>query len=90
MVSEALYKGTPVVAGNVGGIPSQLRDGVDGYLVSDSDECGQRILEIVKDKKLARDMGEAGRKNVKENFLTTRLLEDELEMLSSVLSKKTQ
>ena len=88
VVSEALYKGTPVVAGDVGGIPSQLRDGVDGYLVSDSDECGQRILEIVQDNKLARDMGEAGRKNVKENFLITRMLEDELEMLSSVLRKK--
>ncbi len=89
VVSEALYKGTPVVAGDVGGIPSQLRDGVDGYLVSDSDECGQRILEIVQDNKLARDMGEAGRKNVKENFLITRMLEDELEMLSSVLRKKS-
>ncbi len=85
VVSEALYKGTPVVAGDVGGIPSQLRDGTDGYLVSDSQECGKRVAELVKNPELANKLGAAGKENVKQNFLITRLLEDELKMISEVL-----
>ena len=32
-VTEALWKGRPTVAGNVGGIPLQIKDGEDGFLV---------------------------------------------------------
>ena len=39
VVSEALWKGTPVVAGHAGGIPLQLRDGAGGFLVDSSAEC---------------------------------------------------
>ena len=39
VVSEALWKGTPVVAGHAGGIPIQLRDGAGGFLVDSPAEC---------------------------------------------------
>lgn len=89
VVSEALYKRTPVVAGNVGGIPAQLRDGRDGYLVESIQECGERILELVRRPDLAREMGSSGRKYVEENFLITRLLADELELVSQVMGLKS-
>ncbi|MHB1244516.1 MAG: glycosyltransferase, partial [Gaiellaceae bacterium] len=41
VVSEALWKGTPVVAGRAGGIPLQLADGVGGVLVESIEECAQ-------------------------------------------------
>ncbi len=41
VVSEALWKGTPVVAGRAGGIPLQLDDGQSGYLVDSVEECAE-------------------------------------------------
>ena len=46
-VTEALWKGRPTVAGNVGGIPLQIEDGESGYLVDSPAECAQRCLEIL-------------------------------------------
>ena len=40
VVSEALWKGTPVVAGRAGGIPLQMADGVGGVLVDSVGQCG--------------------------------------------------
>ncbi len=83
-VSEALWKGTPVVGGNVGGIPLQIKDGVTGFLVSSDDECADRISYLLKNPKLASEMGAKGRKNIKENFLITRLVKDELNLCRAV------
>ena len=83
--SEAMWKATPVVGGADGGVPLQLRDGVDGYLAGDVDEAATRVLELLRDPGLAIDMGLAGRERVRERFLVTRALEDELGMLRSVL-----
>ena len=41
-VTEALWKGRPTVAGNVGGIPLQIEDGESGFLVDSPEECAQR------------------------------------------------
>lgn len=81
-VSEALWKGTPVVGGNVGGIPLQIKDGETGYLVSSVRECADRVLRLLKDPELAGKMGEAGRQHVKENFLITRHLDDYVRLFS--------
>ncbi len=84
VISEALWKGTPVVARRAGGIPMQLEDG-GGFLVDSTEECAARTLEILKDENLARSLGQAGKENITRNFLVTRLLKDELELLKSLL-----
>jgi trehalose synthase len=53
VVSEALWKGTPVVAGRAGGIPLQLADGVGGVLVESIEECAQAIAALLGDPDLA-------------------------------------
>jgi trehalose synthase len=78
VVSEALWKRRPVVAGRVGGIPLQLIDGKTGYLVSTTEECAQRVLELLKNPERADMMGTAGREYVREHFLITRNLRDYL------------
>ncbi|MFH0713928.1 MAG: glycosyltransferase [Candidatus Micrarchaeota archaeon] len=83
-VSEALWKGTPVVGGNVGGIPLQIKDGVNGFLVSSDAECADRIEYLLKNPKKAREMGANGRENIRENFLITRLVKDELNLCRAV------
>ena len=80
-VSEALWKETPVVGGNVGGIPLQIIDGKTGFLVNTVEECADRVLRLLKDPDLAKKLGEAGKEHVKKNFLMTRHLEDYINLL---------
>ncbi|MDP9236984.1 MAG: glycosyltransferase [Chloroflexota bacterium] len=78
VVSEALWKGRPVVAGNVGGIPLQIIDGKSGYLVNSADECLEKLLLLLRDREAADRMGATGIEYVREHFLTTRYLRDYL------------
>ena len=57
-VAEAMWKGTPVIGGNVGGIRSQIEDGVNGFLVSSVEDAAHRIVQLVNDGKLREQMGE--------------------------------
>ncbi len=75
-VAEAMWKGTPVVGGDVGGIRLQIEDGVSGYLVDSIEDTAARMIELLRDDELAEWMGEAGRTRVRERFLTLRELED--------------
>jgi len=84
VVSESLWKGTPVVAGRAGGIPLQMPDGVGGVLVDSVQECAAGMLELLGDRKLAGELGERGREHVRERFLLPRLLLEELALLSSL------
>ena len=87
VVSEALWKGTPVVAGHAGGIPLQLRDGDGGFLVDSPAECATRIVELLDDAELRRALGASGREVVRERFLLTRLVADELRLYASLVGK---
>jgi trehalose synthase len=89
VVSEALWKNTPVVAGRAGGIPLQLQDGVGGYLVDSVDECAARVSELVLDAPRRRELGGRGRALVTQRFLLTRLLADELRLYASVQGART-
>ena len=82
-VAEAMWKGTPVIGGNVGGIRYQIEDGVNGFLVSSIEEAAERIVQIVKDKKLRKRMGQRARQTVMKNFLMIRLLEQYLDLFNS-------
>ncbi len=82
-VTEAMWKGTPVIGGNVGGIKYQIEDGVNGFLVSSVEEAARRIVQLVKDEDLRERMGEKARETVREKFLMIRLLEQHLDLLNS-------
>jgi trehalose synthase len=84
VVSEALWKGRPVVAGKVGGIPLQIVDGKTGYLVSTVEECAQQVLFLLKNPGKAREMGLAGREFVRDKFLITRYLRDYLRVFAEL------
>ena len=86
-VSEALWKERPVIASNVGGIPLQLIDGENGYLVEPHDikTCAKKVIHLLKDPDLSRKMGKKGKEFVRKNFLITRLLQDYLKLLRELL-----
>ena len=83
-VTEALWKGRPVIAGNVGGIPLQIEDGETGFLVASPEEAAERSLEILSDPELAKRLGRAGKERAREMFLTPRLLRDWLELFGDL------
>lgn len=84
VVSEALWKETPVVAGKAGGIPLQLTGG-GGFLIDSVEECAAKVLDILNSSDEARLMGESGKKHIADNFLITRLLKDELSLFNSLM-----
>jgi trehalose synthase len=83
-VSEALWKGRPVVGGRAGGITLQIRDGFDGFLVDSVDECAARIIDLLADPVGASAMGSQGKEHVRKNFLSTRELEDWLTLFTEL------
>jgi trehalose synthase len=83
-VTEALWKGRPTVAGNVGGIPLQIEDGVSGYLVNSPEECAERCLEVLGDPELGKKLGREGKEHARREFLTPRLLRDWLQLFTDL------
>ncbi|HUT31339.1 MAG TPA: glycosyltransferase [Sedimentisphaerales bacterium] len=88
-VTEGLWKGKPVVASNVGGIPGQIEDGRDGFLLEPKDTQGfaDRIVHLLKNPKEAEHVGKNAIEAVRENFLITRLVSDYLDMLNSIMTR---
>ncbi|MBI2588796.1 glycosyltransferase [Candidatus Saccharibacteria bacterium] len=85
-VSEAMWSKTPVIGGNVGGIILQIIHNKNGYLVNDVEDCAKRIVELIQDLRKRRNMGKAGQRHVRENFLLPRLVRDELKFMLEVSS----
>lgn len=83
VISETLWKGTPVVAGRTGGIPLQMPDNTGGFLV-DADDWVDRVDELLRDRDRARALAALGQQRVRERFLITRLVHDELSVLASL------
>jgi trehalose synthase len=84
VVSESMWKGTPVVAGRAGGIPLQMPAGTGGVLVDSVEECAKAMVELLADRERGRALGASGREHVREHFLLPRLLLDELRLLASL------
>lgn len=84
-VTEALWKGKPVVATRVGGIPLQIEDGKNGFLVSNTRECAEKIVYLLKNEEKAEEIGEKARKTVKDKFLITRHILDYLRLMEELM-----
>jgi trehalose synthase len=84
VVSEALWKARPTVAGRVGGIPMQM-DGGGGMLVDTIPEAADACAKILLDPEFAREMGRRGKEYVREHYLTPRLLRDDLRLFAKLL-----
>ena len=89
VVSETLWKGTPMVAGEAGGIPMQMPGGVGGFLVGSVEECAEKLLYLLRNPEEGAELALSGKDVVKKRFLLTRLISDELELYASLLETGT-
>ncbi len=67
---EAMALGKPVIAGDRGGAPEIVRDGLSGFLINpdDPDELAQRLVQLLQDEGLRKRMGDSGRQHVEESY----------------------
>lgn len=91
-VLEPMAAGKPVVATRVGGIPEQIRDGIEGVLVPPRDVAAlaTAMLRLAGDRQLAARLGGAGRKRVLARFTPAVHLEGLLEAYRRVERKQTR
>lgn len=86
VVTEAMWKGRPVVGGNAQGIRLQIQNGVNGYIIHSPEQAAEKALLLLKDAKMSKALGQQARATVRENFLITRLLKDELQLMNKIIS----
>ena len=69
-ILEAQSTGLPVISTKVGGIPEFLVDNENGFLIDPGDppQLTQRVLTLLHDPKLAKEMGDRGRRLIEEKF----------------------
>ena len=80
-VTEAMWKGKPVIGGAVGGIVLQIRDFSTGFLVNSPEGCALRIRYLLHHPELAARMGKKAREFARGHFLMTRNVRDYLTLM---------
>ncbi len=83
-VTEAMWKGTPVIGGAAGGIRHQIDDGENGFLVASVEQAAERMVELLRDAGLRARLGRAAKEKVRASFLLTRYLEQYLDLFASL------
>ncbi len=89
-VTEGLWKGKPVIGGNVGGIRIQVINHHTGFLVDTPEGAALRIRYLLQDRQRLEAMGTKAREFVRENFLITRHLRDYLALMAVLLQGESE
>lgn len=76
VVSEALWKGKPLVASATGGIPLQVKHKYSGLLCHSVEGAAFNIKQFLNSPAYAQRLGANARENVRRNFLVTRHMRD--------------
>jgi glycosyltransferase involved in cell wall biosynthesis len=90
VISEAMCFGKPVVGSNVGGIPEQITDGVNGLLFKPKDhmELAGCISSLIESPKLRRRMGEKGKQIACERFCVDRGFREHCDIYDNIYLQK--
>ncbi len=84
-VTEAMWKGKPVIGGNTGGIRLQLVNHETGFLVNTPEGAAMRIRYLLFHQKQRLKMGRNAREFVRENFLVTRHMREYLTLILTLI-----
>lgn len=92
-VTEAMWKGRPVVASAVGGIQDQITDGVHGLLVCDPTdlvEFAGAVDRVLSDRLLGRRLMRNARSRVRSQYLVPRHLQQYYQLFQELLVAESQ
>jgi trehalose synthase len=84
-VTEAMWKGKPVIGGDTGGIRLQVVDHYTGFLVQTPEGAALRIRYLLHNNDMRADMGARAQRFVRQNFLITRQLREYLALMVALL-----
>jgi trehalose synthase len=87
VITEGLWKSKPVIAGNVGAIPLQIKEGTTGYFYETPHRTAHTIIRLLDNPKAAKEMGEMGRQYVQEHFLLPDRITDYLRAIYMAIHK---
>ncbi|MBL4883362.1 MAG: glycosyltransferase family 4 protein [Planctomycetaceae bacterium] len=89
---EAMACSRPVIASSVGGIASTIVDGDTGLLIppSNSDAIAEKLIFLLQNPDLARNIGEAGKKHVRKNFRVDQTVRRVADLYRSCNTKFSQ
>lgn len=83
-VTEAMWKGKPVIGGDTGGIRLQVINFNTGFRVNTPEGAALRIRYLLHNSKKLEEMGQKARDFVRDNFLLTRHLREYLTLITSL------
>ena len=86
-VTEAMWKGRPIVASAVGGIQDQIEDGVQGLLLQDPADTkafGAAVRRLLEDTAYAEGLGKKARQRVEDEYLGVRHLIQYADLLKRI------
>ncbi|UCD21993.1 MAG: glycosyltransferase [Chloroflexota bacterium] len=86
VITEALWKGKPVIGANVGAIPMQIRDGDTGYFYHTSRQTAKKLIYLLEKPKAAEAMGKRGRAYVEQRFLLPDRIADYLMAVDMIVN----
>ncbi|MFC1847564.1 glycosyltransferase [Chloroflexota bacterium] len=69
VVTEALWKSKPVIAGGVGGMAYQIQNGKTGYFYQNSKATAEKIIFLLNNPIFANSMGPKAKRYVHDHFL---------------------
>ena len=89
VVSEALWKEKPIVAGRAGGIPMQFPESFNRYLIDNVEDCATQTVHLLRHLGERGESGRAGRERVRREFLLPRLARDELKLFKQLMQTRS-
>jgi len=89
IISQAMATGLPVVTTRHSGLPDQIHDGENGFLVPEGDyeALAERIIYMIEHPEVWADFGRQGRDIVSEKFNSDILIEKQIEIYREVIDK---
>jgi len=89
---EAMLMGMPCIAAYVGGVPSLMRDGVDGLLYHDRDPfmLAEKIIQLLDDQALAIRLGAQARQTAVERHDPEKIAERTVQIYQQVISSYSE
>ena len=89
VITEALWKGKPVIASNIGGIPFQIKKGNTGYFYQNPQKTAQKIIYLLDNPQAAERIGRRGKRYVQEHFLIVDRITDYLMAIDMTMNSSS-
>lgn len=89
IISQAMATGLPVIATRHSGLPDQVQDNENGFLVTEGDYCGlaDKIIEMIECPEKWSVFGQRGREIVLEKYNNSVLIEKQISIYKDIIGK---